>query len=73
MINDDDSTLRRLDEITSQHDNVRFVRNRRGAGIVNAFRTGFAEVDTPFVVPIMADLSDMPETVNAMHQRIRDG
>lgn len=70
---EDDSTLRKLDEISSQHDNVRFVRNRWGAGIVNAFRTGFAEADTPFVVPIMADLSDMPETVNAMHERIQDG
>ena len=70
---DDDSTLRKLDELTSQHDNVRFVRNRPGPGIVNAFRTGFAEADTPFVVPIMADLSDMPETVNAMHERIHDG
>ena len=70
---DDDSTLRKLDTITAQHDNVRFVRNRLGPGIVNAFRTGFAEADTPFVVPIMADLSDMPETVNAMHERILDG
>jgi dolichol-phosphate mannosyltransferase len=70
---DDDSTLRKLDEITTRHDNVRFVRNHRGRGIINAFRTGFAEADTPFVVPIMADLSDMPETVNAMHERIRDG
>ena len=70
---DDDSTLRKLDTITAQHDNVRFVRNRLGPGIVNAFRTGFAEADTPFVVPIMADLSDMPETVNAMHERSHDG
>jgi len=70
---DDDATLRKLDEITAQHDNVRFVRNRLGRGIVNAFRTGFAEADTAFVVPIMADLSDMPETVNAMHERIHDG
>lgn len=70
---EEDSTLRKLDLITAQHDNVRFVRNRLGRGIVNAFRTGFAEADTPFVVPIMADLSDMPETVNAMHQRIQDG
>lgn len=70
---DDDATLRKLDEITSQHDNVVFVRNSRGPGIVNAFRTGFAQADTPFVVPIMADLSDMPETVNVMHERIREG
>jgi glycosyltransferase involved in cell wall biosynthesis len=70
---EDDSTLKKLDEITAQHDNVRFVWNRVGAGVVNAFRTGFAEADTPYVVPIMADLSDMPETVNAMHERIRDG
>ena len=70
---DDDTTLRKVQEVTARRPNIRFVRNHLGPGVVNAFRTGFLEAKTPFVVPIMADLSDMPETVNAMHALIHQG
>jgi glycosyltransferase involved in cell wall biosynthesis len=70
---DDDTTLRKVEDVTARRPNIRFVRNRLGPGVVNAFRTGFLEAKTRFVVPIMADLSDMPETVNAMHALIHEG
>jgi dolichol-phosphate mannosyltransferase len=68
-----DSTLNKVEELTRKSHNVRFVKNQFGAGVINAFKTGFASAETDFIVPIMADLSDMPETVNIMHAKIQEG
>jgi len=75
VIYDDDSdpTLYHRAAIVSNHANVEFVKNFYGKGIVNAFKTGFALVETTYVVPIMADLSDMPETVDRMYEKIVQG
>lgn len=68
-----DSTLKKLHELTDNKTNIRFVKNMYGTGVINAFKTGFALATTKYIVPIMADLSDMPETVNIMHTIIRQG
>lgn len=68
-----DSTLTKKGEVLSFDDKIRFVQNVYGPGIINAFRTGFEAAETKYVVPIMADLSDTPDTINAMYQRINEG
>jgi glycosyltransferase involved in cell wall biosynthesis len=70
---DADSTLHRMGEAQATHGNVVFVKNSFGRGVINAFRTGFAAARTPFIVPIMADLSDTPETVKPMYTKILEG
>jgi glycosyltransferase involved in cell wall biosynthesis len=70
---DHDSTLNKAEELTANDTNILFVKNIYGTGVINAFKTGFVLADTEFIVPIMADLSDMPETVNIMHTTIQQG
>jgi dolichol-phosphate mannosyltransferase len=69
----EDSTLSKKDELISRYPNVRFIKNVYGKGIINAFKTGFEAADTKYVVPIMADLSDMPETINQLYAKIQEG
>lgn len=52
---------------------IRFVRNIHGSGVVGAFKTGFELARTPYIIPIMCDLSDMPETVNRLYAKIQEG
>lgn len=68
-----DPTLDKMGEAQVTHQSVRFIRNSFGKGVINAFRTGFSEARTPFIVPIMADLSDTPETVEPMYNKILEG
>jgi glycosyltransferase involved in cell wall biosynthesis len=68
-----DSTLNKEKEARSIHPHIIFIKNRYGRGVIKAFKTGFATADTEYIVPIMADLSDMPETVNAMYRKIQEG
>jgi dolichol-phosphate mannosyltransferase len=70
---DEDTTLVHRERLSRQYPNIRFVKNRYGPGVINAFRTGFEEGTTEFIVPIMADLSDMPETINRLYAEIHKG
>ncbi|MBI4821095.1 MAG: glycosyltransferase [Deltaproteobacteria bacterium] len=70
---DDDTTLRKKDEVLRISPNAVFVKNELGKGVINAFKTGFGVAKAPYVVPIMADLSDTPETINLMYAKIREG
>lgn len=70
---DSDSTLEKMEEAKSIHPHIAFVKNSYGTGVINAFKTGYAMADSRYTVAIMADLSDMPETVNEMYRRIQKG
>lgn len=69
----DDSTLLKRDEVHAVDPTVQFIRNTHGIGIINAFRTGFAVSQTRYIVCIMADLSDTPETINDLYAKIQEG
>lgn len=69
---DDDTTLIHRDFLEAQHSSIKFVKNT-GTGVVSAFKTGFEVARTDYIVPIMCDLSDMPETVNALYSKIQEG
>jgi dolichol-phosphate mannosyltransferase len=70
---DDDPTLLRADEVLEIDPTAKFVRNQYGPGIINALRTGFDNSTTSYIVPIMADLSDSPEAIDRMYEKIQDG
>lgn len=71
--NEEDSTLRKMEEIEKNYNNIHFVKNKFGIGVINAFKTGFSIANTTYLVPIMADLSDMPETVDKLYLKIEEG
>jgi dolichol-phosphate mannosyltransferase len=69
---EEDTTLRKRDALLAIDPGIAFVRNTSG-GVINAFRTGFDVANTRYVVPMMADMSDMPSTVLEMHRKIGEG
>ena len=69
---EDDGTLIHRHHLTTANPGIKFVRNT-GKGVVGAFKTGFELANTPYIVPIMCDLSDMPETVNRLYEKVQEG
>jgi dolichol-phosphate mannosyltransferase len=69
----DDTTLRKKAEVLAIEPNVSFIQTKGDAGIINALKTGFEISQTRYIVVIMADLSDTPETINALYARIQEG
>jgi dolichol-phosphate mannosyltransferase len=70
---DDDPTLLRVNDVLEIDSRARFVKNVYGPGIINAMKTGFQMSETPYIVPLMADLSDSPETVDQMYEKMQEG
>ena len=62
-----------MEEIEGKFTNIHFVKNRFEANVIGAFKTGFEISETKYMVPIMADLSDMPETVDKLYRKIQEG
>jgi dolichol-phosphate mannosyltransferase len=69
----DDTTLRKKAEILAIEPTAAFIQTRGDAGIINALKTGFEISQTHYIVVIMADLSDTPETINALYAKIQEG
>jgi dolichol-phosphate mannosyltransferase len=69
----DDTTLRKRDEVLAIDPTALFIQNTLGNGVINALKTGFSISNTRYIVAIMADLSDTPETINSMYAKIQDG
>lgn len=69
----EDSTLEKMEEVLSIDPTVLFIKNIYGRGIINAFKTGFDISNTHYIVAIMADLSDTPETINDLYSKIEEG
>jgi dolichol-phosphate mannosyltransferase len=69
---EEDTTLTKRDALLAIDPDIAFVRNSSG-GVINAFRVGFNVAKTRYVVPIMADRSDMPSTIPEMYRKINEG
>lgn len=54
-------------------DGIRLVRNTFGRGVVNAVRAGFKAARGDCMVVVMADLSDPPEDIDRIVERLRAG
>ncbi len=70
---DEDTTLPAIAAMPDRPASVRLVRNTLGRGALNAIRSGFAAASGDVVVTSMADLSDPPELIPRMAEKIRDG
>ena len=70
---DEDTTLGAIADMSDRPTSVRLVRNRLGKGVAYAMRAGFEAAKGDVVVTTMADLSDPPEIIPLMAEKIRTG
>lgn len=68
---DADTTLPAIAAMPDKPPTVRLVRNDIGRGAANALRAGFAAATGDVVVTTMADLSDPPERIPVMADKMR--
>jgi glycosyltransferase involved in cell wall biosynthesis len=68
-----DRTKEIVEEFLKTHPAVRIVENIRHKGFGNAVRAGFEVAQGVFVVPIMADLCDEPNTIDKMYAKLMEG
>ena len=69
----EDTTLRKVKEIQEKFNRYIFIQNKFELNVIGAFKTGFNIAKTKYVLPIMADLSDTPETINKLLFKINQG
>lgn len=68
-----DATGAIVRRLMCKYPHIRQVENIAEAGFANAIKTGFAQADTEFVIPVMGDLCDDLNTIDAMIQKISEG
>jgi len=68
-----DSTLPAISRMSDCPPSVRLVKNDLGRGVAFALRAGFTAARGDVVVTTMADLSDPPEAIVRMAEKIRSG
>ncbi|HTZ11125.1 MAG TPA: glycosyltransferase [Candidatus Margulisiibacteriota bacterium] len=59
--------------LAKDYPNLRLVHNTSAGGFANAIRTGFANINSEVVVPVMADLCDDLTTIGKMLEKIKEG
>ena len=59
--------------LSGRYPNVRLVDNLSERGFASAIKTGFANIRTDIVVPVMADLCDDLNTIKEMFDKINQG
>lgn len=59
--------------LAQRYRNIRVLDNAGSGSFVNALVCGIKNIDSPFFVPVMADLCDDPKTINAMYEKIKQG
>jgi hypothetical protein len=67
---EEDSTLPAIEAMSDCPESVRLVRNDLGRGAANALRAGFAAAEGDVVVTTMADLSDPPEVIPRLADKL---
>lgn len=70
---DEDPTVEVVRAGQDRWPHAQLLRNSRGRGVLGALKTGFDAADTAYVAVFMADMSDDPETVNAMIEKAFQG
>lgn len=68
-----DKTAEFVDDISKQYNNIRLIENKLDKGFANAIKTGFDNITTEVVIPIMADLCDDLSTIKKMLNKINEG
>ncbi len=69
VINDHstDGTGSAVNKLKGIYKNIVLVNNDTGKGFADALRKGFSVAESDFVIPVMADLCDDPETIKQMY------
>ncbi len=75
IVNDhsQDRTRQLAEELAAKYHNVRLIDNNLDKGFANAIKTGFANVRTNIVIPVMGDFCDDLDTIKKMLAKINDG
>jgi len=68
-----DRTVGIVEEISRKYSNIELVHNTKEPGFANALVTGFQNVRTGLVVPVMGDMCDDPSTIDVMVKEIARG
>lgn len=68
-----DNTRSLIEKISASNNKIKLVDNNLNKGFANALTTGFRNINTEVVVPIMADLCDDLSTVREMALKINEG
>lgn len=68
-----DATPDLVKDISRKYKNIRLVENDLERGFGNAIRTGFKNISTDIVVPVMGDLCDELSTIKKMLDKIEAG
>lgn len=68
-----DATGELVNGLSMQHSNIRLIKNELAQGFANALKTGFSNINTDIVIPIMADLCDDLTTIKIMFEKVNEG
>jgi len=68
-----DTTIPVVKKMQKKYTNLYLLKNKLGKGVINAIKTGFNEVKEGAVLVTMADLSDDPQAINVMFEKIKQG
>jgi len=70
---DEDDTIPVVKDFLQTDDEIILVKNKYGAGALNAIKTGFESVNDGVILVLMADLSDDLSAVDEMFNKIKEG
>jgi len=68
-----DATAELVNKLSKQYNNIKLIENKLSKGFANALITGFDNLASEIVIPIMADLCDDLFTIKKMLQKINEG
>lgn len=68
-----DKTEEIAERLSSEYNNIRSVKNNLDKGFANALKTGFKNITTDIVIPVMGDLCDDLSTIKRMLVKIDEG
>lgn len=68
-----DKTSEVVQQLAKENKNIRLVKNDYDQGFTNALRKGFNSASHDMILPVMADLCDDTNTINAMYRIALEG
>lgn len=69
-----DKTVSKVKKCIQKHPNVELLETTPAEnGFANAIKKGFKKTRSKYVIPVMADLCDDPQTINLMYKKILEG
>jgi glycosyltransferase involved in cell wall biosynthesis len=68
-----DHTVELVEMLSKRYNNIKLIHNKSPKGFANALKTGFNNVSTDIVIPVMADLCDDLDTIPKMLDKVNEG